>query len=90
MLEKSQYNERTEYVLENATFGDVIFVQIAGQLARRIVSFVKEGQDVTAMSPIGLIKLGSRCDVYVQGESLVKKGDRMRIGDPLAFWTSAE
>jgi len=83
LLEKSQYNERTEYVLENATFGDVVFVQIAGQLARRIVSFVEEGQAVSAMSPIGLIKLGSRCDVYVRGESAVKKGDRVRIGDPL-------
>jgi len=83
LLQKSQYNERTEYVLHNNVFGDILFVQIAGQLARRIVSFVKEGEQVDAMTPIGLIKLGSRCDVYVQGNLLVKKGDRVRIGDPL-------
>jgi phosphatidylserine decarboxylase len=83
LLQKSQFNERTEYVLQNNVFGNVLFVQIAGQVARRIVSFVKEGEQITAMTPIGLIKLGSRCDVYVKGELLVKKGDRVRIGDPL-------
>jgi phosphatidylserine decarboxylase len=83
LLQKSQYNERTEYILQNDVFGDVLFVQIAGQLARRIVSFVKEGEQVSAMEPVGLIKLGSRCDVYVKGNLLVKKGDRVRIGDPL-------
>ena len=82
LLQKSQYNERTEYVLHNNVFGDILFVQIAGQVARRIVSFVKEGEQIDAMTPIGLIKLGSRCDVYVQGNLLVKKGDRVRIGDP--------
>jgi len=83
LLQKSQYNERTEYILQNNVFGDVLFVQIAGQLARRIVSFVNEGEQVAAMTPIGLIKLGSRCDVYVKGNLLIKKGDRVRIGDPL-------
>jgi len=83
LLQKSKYNERTEYILHNHVFGDVKFVQIAGQLARRIVSFVKTGEQVPAMAPIGLIKLGSRCDVYVKGQLLVKKGDRVRIGDPL-------
>ena len=83
LLQKSQYNERTEYVLHNKVFGDVTFVQIAGQLARRIVTFVNEGQPINAMTPVGLIKLGSRCDIYVKGSLLVKKGDRVRIGDPL-------
>jgi len=83
LLEKSQYNERTEYILHNAHFGDVTFVQIAGQLARRIVTFVEEQQSISAMSPIGLIKLGSRCDIYVRGTILVKPGDRVHIGDPL-------
>jgi phosphatidylserine decarboxylase len=84
LLQNSQFNERTEYVLHNEVFGDVLFVQIAGQLARRIVSFVQEGDRVAAMEPLGLIKLGSRCDVYVKGNLLIKKGDRVRIGDPLA------
>jgi len=85
LLEKSQYNERTEYVLHNAVFGDVPFVQIAGQLARSIVSFVKELDTVRVMEPLGLIKLGSRCDIYVPRGNLilVQEGDRVRIGDPL-------
>jgi phosphatidylserine decarboxylase len=85
LLEKSQYNERTEYVLHNKHFGDVPFVQIAGQLARSIVTFVQTSQTVSAMEPIGLIKLGSRCDIYVpRGHTiLVKEGDRAKIGDPL-------
>jgi len=85
LLEKSQYNERTEYVLHNKQFGDVTFVQIAGQLARSIVTFVKEGQQVSGMEPIGLIKLGSRCDIYVTKTAtiLVQEGDRVHIGDKL-------
>jgi phosphatidylserine decarboxylase len=83
LLEKSQYNERTEYVLYNEYFGNVLFVQIAGQLARRIVSFVEVEQKISAMEPVGLIKLGSRCDIYVNGHVLVKKGDRVKIGSPL-------
>lgn len=83
LLQKTQFNEQTQYILHNNVFGNVLFVQIAGQFARSIVSFVKEGDQVTAMTPIGLIKLGSRCDIYVKGNLLVKKGDRIRIGDPL-------
>jgi len=85
LLEKSQYNERTEYVLHNDVFGDVPFVQIAGQLARSIVTFVKELDTVRVMEPLGLIKLGSRCDIYVPRGNLilVQEGDRVRIGDPL-------
>lgn len=85
LLEKSQYNERTEYILHNAVFGDIPFVQIAGQLARSIVTFVEESDTVQTMEPIGLIKLGSRCDIYVPHglTILVKEGDRVRIGDPL-------
>ena len=85
LFEKSQYNERTEYILNNKYFGDVLFIQIAGQLARSIVSFVNAPQTVKPMEPIGLIKLGSRCDVYVNNKAmvLVREGDRVQIGDSL-------
>jgi len=83
MLQKSQYNERVVYVLVNEYFGPVIFVQIAGQLARRIVSFVKPGEKLTAQEPLGLIKLGSRCDLVIKKGNLIhiQKGSRVRIGD---------
>ena len=94
LLEKSQHNERTEYVLQNAVFGEVVLIQIAGQLARSIVSFVHPNSRLDVFSPIGMIKLGSRCDVVVANRHqpplvLVQKGDRVRIGDPLIVSASA-
>lgn len=85
MLDKSEHNERVEYELVNARFGEVRVVQIAGQLARRIVPFVKAGQLVPAMSPLGMIKLGSRCDVYFEGRAVVERGARVRVGTVLSF-----
>lgn len=90
LLEKSQYNERMEYILKNAQFGTVKFVQIAGQIARSCVSFVKEAQRISAYQPVGMIKLGSRCDIYVRdavryNPSWLKVGTRVHIGDPLFY-----
>jgi phosphatidylserine decarboxylase len=88
LLEKSIYNERVEYTLLNDVFGKVGFVQIAGQVARRIVSFLKEGVEIEGLSPIGLIKLGSRCDLHIPKqrglELLTSINNRIRIGDPIA------
>jgi phosphatidylserine decarboxylase len=86
ILEKSKYNERMEYILKNERLGDFKFIQIAGQVARRIKSFVKEGQQLTALEPLGLIKFGSRCDLVIPKkniELLVKKGQHVNIGDPM-------
>jgi len=61
----SEDNEREEYsiVMENGT--KVGFVQIAGLVARRIVSFVKEGDSLKAGERFGLIRFGSRLDVFL-------------------------
>jgi phosphatidylserine decarboxylase len=83
LLRKSRCNERVEYELATH-FGPVRVVQIAGQLARRIVPFVRAGQLLPPMSPMGMIKLGSRCDVYFAGRAAVKKGARVCVGDILA------
>jgi phosphatidylserine decarboxylase len=83
MLQKSTCNERVEYELATH-FGAVRVVQIAGQLARRIVPFVRAGQRLPAMSPMGMIKLGSRCDIYFVGRTAAVKGTRVRVGDILA------
>jgi phosphatidylserine decarboxylase len=92
LLEKSVYNERMEYDLwSDDAFGGVTVVQIAGQLARRIVPLVSQGDAVRAFEqPMGLIKLGSRCDIIVSSSlrhalvtDVVQKGRRVHIGDTL-------
>ena len=61
----SEDNERQHFLVEGADGLKVGFTQIAGLVARRIVSFVREGDDVEAGQRIGLIRFGSRVDVYL-------------------------
>src|SRR5690348_5819725 len=61
----SEDNERQHFLVEGAGGLKVAFTQIAGLVARRIVSFVREGDDVEAGQRIGLIRFGSRVDVYL-------------------------
>lgn len=60
----SEENERNGIVIETGA-GRIGMVQIAGLLARRIVCFVREGQSVNPGDRIGLIRFGSRVDVYL-------------------------
>ncbi|WP_214073632.1 phosphatidylserine decarboxylase family protein [Mucilaginibacter sp. dw_454] len=61
----STENERTTVVTENSNGTQVLFRQIAGALARRIVWYVKEGDKVEQGDQFGFIKFGSRVDVYL-------------------------
>ena len=61
----SEDNERQHYLIEGRNGVMIGFTQIAGLVARRILSFVKEGDQVTAGQRIGLIRFGSRVDVYL-------------------------
>lgn len=61
----SEDNEREEYSVVMANGTKVGFVQIAGLVARRIVSFVKEGDALAAGQRFGLIRFGSRLDVFL-------------------------
>lgn len=61
----SEENERTTIVIENKTFGEVLYRQIAGALARRIVNYAKEGMQVIQGEDAGFIKFGSRVDVFL-------------------------
>lgn len=61
----SEENERTTVVIENPIFGEVMYRQIAGALAKRIVNYAKEGQKVTQGTDAGFIKFGSRVDIYL-------------------------
>ena len=61
----SEENERTTIVIENKTFGEVLYRQIAGALARRIVNYAREGMQVIQGTDAGFIKFGSRVDVFL-------------------------
>lgn len=61
----SEDNERQYFVIEGADGLKVGMTQIAGLIARRILSFVREGDDVEAGQRIGLIRFGSRVDVFL-------------------------
>ena len=75
-------NERTTIVLQNETFGDVLYRQIAGALAKRIVNYAEEGSQVIQGSDAGFIKFGSRVDLYFPlGTKLkVNLGDKVKGG----------
>lgn len=69
----SDDNERNALVIEGKT-ATIGVVQIAGLVARRIVSFVKEGHELDAGERFGLIRFGSRLDVYVPQSATVLVG----------------
>jgi phosphatidylserine decarboxylase len=72
----SEDNERQHFVVEGDDGVKVGFTQIAGLVARRIMSFVREGQRVTGGERIGLIRFGSRVDVYLPAGT----GSRLLLG----------
>lgn len=76
-------NERQLCLMKANQGFDVIFVQIAGMVARRIVCNLKEGQKVNAGEQFGCIKFGSRVDVYLPKdvELKVKVGQTMIAGE---------
>ncbi|MBG6111074.1 phosphatidylserine decarboxylase [Flavobacterium sp. CG_23.5] len=61
----SEENERTTVVIENNTFGEILYRQIAGALARRIVNYAEEGMQVIQGTDAGFIKFGSRVDIFL-------------------------
>lgn len=61
----SEENERTTVVVKNDEFGDVLYRQIAGALAKRIVNYAEVGDEVKQTADSGFIKFGSRVDVFL-------------------------
>ena len=61
----STENERTTVVIENRIFGEILYRQIAGALARRIVNYAEEGMQVIQGTDAGFIKFGSRVDLFL-------------------------
>ncbi len=61
----SEENERTTVVVNNEAFGDILFRQVAGALAKRIVNYAEINQQVEQATDSGFIKFGSRVDIYL-------------------------
>jgi phosphatidylserine decarboxylase len=76
----SEENERTTIVIENDAFGEILYRQIAGALAKRIVNYAKEGEIVVQGDDAGFIKFGSRVDLFLPvGTTLnVKLNDKVK------------
>ena len=78
----STENERTTVVVENKNFGEILYRQIAGALAKRIINYAHEGDTVVQGTDAGFIKFGSRVDVYLPIGTNVKVslGDKVKGG----------
>ncbi len=78
----SEKNERTTIVIKNKKFGEVMYRQIAGALARRIVNYAKVNSNVEQGDDSGFIKFGSRVDLFLSKDSnlKIKVGDKVKGG----------
>jgi phosphatidylserine decarboxylase len=78
----STENERTTIVIKNKTFGEVLYRQIAGALAKRIVNYAEEGENVIQGTDAGFIKFGSRVDIFLPLDTklAIKIGDKVKGG----------
>ncbi len=80
----SEDNERNYYKITNNKGEDIIVVQIAGLIARRIVCEVSKDQNLKQGERIGMIRFGSRADIYFENyKSLVKINQRTIAGETL-------
>jgi len=78
----SLYNENNVVMLETDKREKIVLVQVAGLIARRIVCWVKPGDYVKAGQRFGLIRFGSRLEVYLPPGSIitVRKGEKVKAG----------
>ena len=81
----SEENERNYYKIKSSKSGEeIIIVQIAGLIARRIVCEVEQGQSLKQGDRIGMIRFGSRVDIYFQNKKILTKiGQNVTAGESL-------
>jgi phosphatidylserine decarboxylase len=79
----SELNESNAVLIETDDKKEILTIQIAGLIARRIVCWIKEGLEATRGERFGLIRFGSRLEVFLplETEVLVKRGDKVRAGE---------
>ncbi|MCB0382928.1 MAG: phosphatidylserine decarboxylase family protein [Psychroserpens sp.] len=81
----SEENERTTVVVDNKNFGKVLYRQIAGALAKRIVNYAKVNDEAIQGSDSGFIKFGSRVDLFLplDADIKVKLNQKVRGGESI-------
>jgi phosphatidylserine decarboxylase len=81
----SEQNENNKITLDTKKGGRVVFVQIAGLIARRIVCWINEHDYVKAGQRFGLIRFGSRLDIYLPAESrvIIQPKERVKAGETI-------
>ena len=79
----SEKNERSSLVINSNHGADIVVVQIAGLIARRILGFVSKNQNLNQGERFGLIRFGSRVDIYMPLDSTVQcsVGDKVVAGE---------
>ncbi len=79
----SELNERTSIVVDNPVAGKILYRQVAGYVARRIVNYAQPGMSVQQGEDAGFIKFGSRVDILIplHYDVQVKLGDKVRGGE---------
>ena len=80
----SEENERNYYKIKSNTGEEIIIVQIAGLIARRIVCEVEQGQNLKQGERLGMIRFGSRVDIYFKNKKVLSKlGQNVVAGESL-------
>ncbi|WP_411032266.1 phosphatidylserine decarboxylase family protein [Spongiimicrobium sp. 3-5] len=87
----SEENERTTVVINTPKFGDVLYRQIAGAMARRIVNYAEVGESVQQGEDAGFIKFGSRVDLFLPLNAIITvKLNQKAVGAKTCIATIAE
>ncbi|MFH1123694.1 MAG: phosphatidylserine decarboxylase family protein [Pseudomonadota bacterium] len=86
----SEQNESNAVTLETHEGHKIVFVQIAGLIARRIACWVREGDEVVAGQRFGLIRFGSRLDIYLPDHTriIARSGQKVRAGETIVGYLS--
>ncbi|MBN2033684.1 MAG: phosphatidylserine decarboxylase family protein [Deltaproteobacteria bacterium] len=86
----SEQNERNAVTLDTHDGRRVVIVQVAGMIARRIACWVNQGDEVEAGQRFGLIRFGSRLDVYLPADSRItaEPGQKVRAGETVIGYLS--
>ena len=86
----SEQNEKNQITLQTDRGPKVVFVQIAGLVARRIACWIKEGDMVQSGQRCGLIRFGSRLDVYIPQNSRIigKRHQKVKAGETILGYLS--
>ena len=79
----SELNQHSSIIIRGEKV-DCLVKQIVGPVARRVVFWLNDGQEIRKGDPIGMMKFGSRLDMYLPAdkvEVLVRRGDKVRVGE---------